>query len=218
MHHLLHTKAPLFILVVLLAGLSGAACGGGGGPIVLGSIDRQEPTAGRPQETVRSGLRIHVILPARAKVGEQAMVVGTGFGDDKDGCLVVVAGRPVVPLQVRPNKIAFRVPAGMESGPLMVAVRQSRSNAVLFEVLKRPRITGLLPEQARPGERVVLVGENFAQVPEHNVVRLGRQRVKVISAGATNLEVVLPEGARTGTISAATEGGTSNGMVLEVTP
>jgi hypothetical protein len=67
-------------------------------------------------------------------------------------------------------------------------------------------ISGIEPSSGRPGGTIVITGRGFEADPLANEVTFERalRRAEVLSVSETRLEVVVPEGARTGTIGLMT--------------
>jgi hypothetical protein len=70
-------------------------------------------------------------------------------------------------------------------------------------------ITGIEPATGKSGDRVVINGIGFEAEPQANSVSFERalQRAEVLSVNGTQLEVIVPEGARTGAIGLMTSRG-----------
>jgi hypothetical protein len=86
-----------------------------------------------------------------------------------------------------------------------------------YRVWYAPVLTGFDKAMQRVGGRLLLHGENFAPEPNRNTVLFGHAQAEVLQATAQTLEVRVPAGARTGTVSVTTPGGTAS-RAFEVIP
>jgi hypothetical protein len=84
------------------------------------------------------------------------------------------------------------VTLGAERGRYLVRARAG-DVATDFELwaVDAPAVDSM-PARARPGDTVRIYGRNFSPVPDHDVVRFGDVRAKVLRASATELRVEVP--------------------------
>jgi len=76
-----------------------------------------------------------------------------------------------------------------------------------------PRITGFLPTLGAPGTLVTVTGQNFAGLTEAYV---GNLRAAIQSASSTQVRIIVPTGALSGSISIYTTGGQDSSQQLTV--
>ena len=99
--------------------------------------------------------------------GQRATLTGSGFAVDPAGNSVVFGDREAKVLQASPTRLEVEVPEAVtESGTerrIGVVVRKGRhaSQPIEVAVLQGPRLHGLSPEAAMPGEEVVLAGAGW---------------------------------------------------------
>ena len=72
-----------------------------------------------------------------------------------------------------------------------------------------PVITGFSPLKGKAGTTVTIDGANFMATPSDNIVKFNGVTASVSSANEDQIWVNVPQGATTGVISVATEGGTA---------
>ncbi|MCG8421222.1 MAG: IPT/TIG domain-containing protein [Proteobacteria bacterium] len=99
------------------------------------------------------------IAPTYGGVGQRVDVYGRNF---LPGDRVKIAGVWAEILQLRPNRITVRIPAGARSGP--IAVRRGKLKAIspeAFTVLYAPVIHNFSPAEGEPGTKVTISGDYF---------------------------------------------------------
>ena len=140
---------------------------------------------------------IDSITPSRARTGEILTVTGKNFSQTPSSNLVRFDGSrdgrvasatstqlqvevPDVPAAIgRPNRV-----------PVTVTVGGRTSDASLIAVYQAPRIHGLSPSVAMPGEEVVLAGSGWGQGA---AVRFGNVDVPVVEVTSSTIKVRVPQ-------------------------
>ncbi|MBN2616238.1 MAG: IPT/TIG domain-containing protein [Bacteroidales bacterium] len=56
-----------------------------------------------------------------------------------------------------------------------------------------PKISGISPQSGNLGDRLTITGENFSYRKENNIVRIGTERAKILSASQDTLVVLIPD-------------------------
>ena len=143
------------------------------------------------------GPSIQSIAPSRARAGEIVTVTGKNFSSTPAGNLVRFEGTregrvvgatatqlqvevPEVPAAIgRPNRV-----------PVTVTVDGRTSDSSLIAVYQAPRIHGLSPSVAMPGEDVVLAGTGWGQGA---AVRFGNVDVPVVEVTSTTIKLRVPQ-------------------------
>ena len=144
------------------------------------------------------GVRLSSVEPARVRVGQRATLAGSGFAPSPAGNTVLFDGRAAKVLRASPERLEVEVPEAVaESGGerrVDVVVRKDGrvSAAVAVSVFQGPRLHGLSPEAALPGEEVVLAGAGWGIGA---TVRFGTAPAQVVEAQPTRIRVVVPEAA-----------------------
>lgn len=74
-----------------------------------------------------------------------------------------------------------------------------------------PEITSISPVAGFVGMHVVIAGKNFSKVAEENVVKFAGIAASVVDADENSIEVIVPPGGATGTVSVKANDGTATG-------
>jgi hypothetical protein len=167
-------------------GLGAAAC------VVLGAL------AIAAWQLFGGGVRLEGVEPARLRVGQRATLTGSGFATDPAGNSVLFDEREARVLQASPTRLEVEVPEAVaESGTerrVSVVVKRGRraSSAVEIAVFQGPRLHGISPEAALPGEEVALAGAGWGPGA---TVRFGEATAQLNDVQATRIRAIVPEGA-----------------------
>jgi hypothetical protein len=144
------------------------------------------------------GVRLDGVEPARLRVGQRATLTGSGFASDPAGNSVLFDDREARVLQASPTRLEVEVPEAVaESGAerrVGVVVKKGRrvSSAVDVAVFQGPRLHGISPEVAMPGEEVVLAGAGWGPGA---TVRFGEAPAQLKEVQATRILAIVPDGA-----------------------
>jgi hypothetical protein len=144
------------------------------------------------------GVRLEGIEPARLRVGQRATLRGSGFAPDPADNAVLFDDREAKVVQASATLLEVEVPeVVVESGAerrVGVVVRRGRraSRAVEVAVFQGPRLHGISPEAALPGEEVLLVGAGWGPGA---TVRFGSASAQLNEVESTRIRAVVPEGA-----------------------
>jgi hypothetical protein len=144
------------------------------------------------------GVRLEAVEPARLRVGQRATLTGSGFAADPSGNQVLFDDRQAKVVQATATRLEVEVPevvaeSGAERRVGVVVSRGSRSSSPLdVAVFQGPRLHGISPEAARPGEEVLLAGAGWGPGA---TVRFGGAEAQLNEVGATEIRAVVPEGA-----------------------
>jgi hypothetical protein len=167
-------------------GLGAAAC------VVLGAVVLAA------LRLLGGGVRLDGVEPARLRVGQRATLTGSGFASDPAGNSVLFDDREARVLQASPTRLEVEVPEAVaESGAerrVGVVVKKGRrvSSAVDVAVFQGPRLHGISPEVAMPGEEVVLAGAGWGPGA---TVRFGEAPAQLKEVQATRILAIVPDGA-----------------------
>ena len=144
------------------------------------------------------GVKLSSVEPGRVRVGQRATLAGSGFASDPAGNTVLFDDREAKVLQASPERLEVEVPeavaeSGSEKRVDVVVKKGGRvSGAVAVSVFQGPRLHGLSPEAALPGEEVLLAGAGWGVGA---TVRFGRAPAQVLEVHPTRIRVVVPEAA-----------------------
>ena len=142
-----------------------------------------------------AAVRLDEVSPARLRVGQRATLIGSGFSADPAENSVVFGDRPAKVLQASATRLEVEVPeavaeAGAERRVPVVVKRGSReAPPIEVSVFQGPRLHGLSPDVAMPGEEVLLAGAGWGLGA---TVRFGDVPGKVVEADATQIRAIVP--------------------------
>jgi len=144
------------------------------------------------------GVRLDGIEPTRLRVGQRATLTGSGFAADPSGNQVLFDDREAKVVQASATRLEVEVPevvaeSGAERRVGVVVRRGSRASSSLdVAVFQGPRLHGISPEAALPGEEVLLAGAGWGPGA---TVRFGAAEAQLNEVEATRIRAVVPEGA-----------------------
>ncbi|HEX9187940.1 MAG TPA: IPT/TIG domain-containing protein, partial [Vicinamibacteria bacterium] len=136
--------------------------------------------------------------PSRVRVGQRAALTGTGFAVEPGENTVLFDGRPSKVQTASPTRLEVEVPevvaeSGGERRVAVVVRRGDReSTPVEVAVFQGPRLHGISPEAALPGEEVVLAGAGWGP---GTTVRFGAAPAQLSEVQSSRIRAVVPEAA-----------------------
>jgi hypothetical protein len=140
-------------------------------------------------------VRLDQVAPARLRVGQKASLTGSGFASEAAGNTVLFGDKTAKVLQASSTRLEVEVPevvaeAGSERRSSVVVQRGRRaSRPVEVSVFQGPRLHGLSPEVALPGEEVLLAGAGWGVGA---TVRFGDLPAQVLDAQPTQIRAIVP--------------------------
>jgi hypothetical protein len=140
---------------------------------------------------------IRSIEPGRVRAGDAITLIGRNFSDEAARNLVQFEGsRGGNVLQASSTRLQVQVPdipsapGRPNRVPVTVTVDGRRSEPMDIAVYLAPRVHGLAPNVAMPGEEVVLAGTGWSNGA---TVSFGGRAAEVLETTATALKVRVPE-------------------------
>ncbi len=120
------------------------------------------------------GPQITSITPSTAKVGDLITINGTAFGDDKTKGEVYFNDKKATEISYWTNTaISLKIPAGAETGNVVVRVNGVQSNLYYYTVTSNvPQITSITPDKQVAGQWIVIYGNNFGYSKNEGDVEL----------------------------------------------
>jgi FHA domain/IPT/TIG domain len=141
--------------------------------------------------------KVQSISPARVRAGEVVTVAGKNFSSTPSDNLVRFEGtrngRVISATPVQLQVEVPDVPAAIgrpNSVPVTVTIGGRSSDPFLIAVYQAPRIHGLSPSVAMPGEEVVLAGNGWGQGAS---VRFGNVDVPIVDVTTSTIKVRVPQ-------------------------
>jgi hypothetical protein len=144
---------------------------------------------------VMTAPQVASVNPSRAAVGQTVILSGRHFSEDPAANLVLFGEATARVVKAAPGELHVElpevpVPAGEEQRlPVRVRVGGRETPPVEVTVYRMPRIHGLSPDVAMPGEEVALAGTGWGPGA---AVRFGTQAAEIVEAGASSIRVRVP--------------------------
>jgi hypothetical protein len=141
-------------------------------------------------------LRLDAVEPARVRVGQRAVLTGSGFGSDPAAQTVVFGDREARVLQASPKRLEVEVPeavvaAGAEDRVAVVVRARGRTSGVVdVTVFQGPRLHGISPGAALPGEEVMLAGAGWGVGA---TVQFGSAPARLLEIQSTQIRAIVPD-------------------------
>jgi hypothetical protein len=141
-------------------------------------------------------VRLDSVEPQRLRVGQRATLSGSGFSSDPAGQTVIFGEHEAKVLQASPQRLEVEVPeavasAGAESRVPVVVRAKGRSTAVVeVTVFQGPRLHGISPGAAMPGEEVLLAGAGWGVGA---TVKFGSATAQTLEVQPTQIRALVPE-------------------------
>jgi hypothetical protein len=139
---------------------------------------------------------VEAVSPVRARVGQNAVITGSGFSETASENTVLFGGARATVLAASKTRLEVEVPeavveAGAErSVPVVVRSGRLESEPVQVSVFQGPRLHGLSPDVALPGEEVLLAGAGWGIGA---TVRFGTVDAEILEIDSTRIRVMVPE-------------------------
>ena len=155
--------------------------------------------------------------PLEGEVGTSVTITGDNFSaTPSENDLRFGGVMAADPTSASTTSLTVLVPSGARTGSISVAVGgQTGTSSENFTVTapapapEPPVVSSFSPLEGEVGTSVTITGENFSETPSENEVRFGGVMAAApTSASATSLTILVPSGARTGSISVAVGGQT----------
>ena len=166
--------------------------------------------------TVGTDPVISSVSPASGPAGTRVEITGANFGASQGTSTVTFNGTGATPTNWSATSITVAVPANATTGPVVVTVDGTPSNAVTFSV--KPAISGLSRISGPEGATVVIAGTGFGATQGTSTVTFNGTGATPTSWSATSITVTVPANAATGSVVVTVGGTPSDGVSFTVTP
>ena len=138
---------------------------------------------------------VESMSPAAGSPGTDVAIKGKDFGIARGAAAVVFGDKPGEVVGWNNENIQVKVPVGAPDGDVRVVNWASEmSNGNAFDV--GPYVSSVNPELARPGDRVTIYGGELGG--EAGEVRLGSEKVKIVSWSNREVVIEAPDNIGTG--------------------
>ncbi|SHK32163.1 IPT/TIG domain-containing protein [Reichenbachiella agariperforans] len=162
-------------------------------------------------------LTITAIDPAKARIGEQVTITGTGFnpdysqnevkfyaGDDLTGGEATKIYETATLIKGTATSLVVEVPAKAQDGHIIVMANgeelESSMDFVVDTSIGNPVLTSLSPTNGYPGAEVVITGENFGESVEAIEVKFDEVVATISEVTNTTITTAVPEGMTEGEV------------------
>jgi len=138
---------------------------------------------------------IQSITPARVGLGHSVTIAGTHFGATPAENVVRFGGKPGRVVQASPTRLEVEIPEmaatlGRDTPvPVVVVVDGNESKPGTVAVFEAPRIHGISPAVAMPGDEVVLAGAGWGAGVS---VQFGSTPATILDTTPASLKVTVP--------------------------
>jgi len=134
--------------------------------------------------------------PSRSEPGQTVSLTGKGFDPSPEKNSVVFGDRPGTVASVTDDQLTVTIPKELAippGGDVMVVVETGgrKSKPFPFKVYRAPRITGLEPDVAMPGQEILIQGQNLDGNPL--TVNVGGMPAEIKEAVPASVRVVVPQ-------------------------
>lgn len=136
--------------------------------------------------------------PGSGQIGDVITISGTNFSATPSSNTVKFNGKAATLSAATTTQLTCAVPTGATSGMIAVTVNSMTvTSTTAFTVILPPTISSFSPTSAQVGAPVTIHGTNFSTTPANNAVYFGFPQATVTAATATQLTVIVPDGATT---------------------
>jgi hypothetical protein len=146
--------------------------------------------------------------PLAATVQEEVTITGSNFSPTPSLNIVKFGDSPATVTSATETAIKVIVPGDAITGKISVTIYGKTTLSGTDFTLLLPSIENFSPQTGVAGMVVTISGSNFSSVAEENVVHVGQSEAvaEILSAGANQLTIKVPEDAYTGKISVTSKG------------
>ncbi|HEY9898908.1 MAG TPA: IPT/TIG domain-containing protein [Pantanalinema sp.] len=198
------------LAMVMLALVGAVGCVPNGAPGTSGETPPGDATGGEVGAPVLLRLSRSAFLP-----NERITLYGQNFASDPAQNQINFEGASASAEIATTENLVVRVPAGVRSGALQVAVRGQRTGVMSY-VVDPPEVATISASAAMPGKSLTIVGRRFSPVLSENLVSFNGTLVSPVSGGNGILRVMV-EGT-SGPLTVRTDAGSSDPLDFVVIP
>lgn len=151
--------------------------------------------------TVESPFAITEVSPASGVAGDTVIITGTDFGTTPADISVTINGSDADFEAASDTELRVIVPADATTGKIVVTVKGASVTAADDFTILAPTITSFTPTIGAENVSIMIMGTNFSEVLEENIVTFNGEAGTVTAATKTELTVTMPAGSTTGKVS-----------------
>lgn len=146
--------------------------------------------------------------PGRGVSGTPVRIQGQGFSVEPTANAVRFGGVSADVLGASASELQVVVPTGAVTGPISVTVGAksvtSRTDFVVDQSSRTPRIDSFSPQIVSAGAKVTLLGDSLYPLPHQTTVRVGTRSALVTRAANNEVEFSVPLGGASSRVSLST--------------
>jgi FG-GAP repeat/IPT/TIG domain/Bacterial Ig-like domain (group 3) len=169
------------------------------------TVGTQTATSGGTFTITVANPTITGFTPGSGPVGATVTITGTNFDPNPANDAVAFHGIAAVVSSATSTQLVATVPAGATTGTIKVTV-SARSVTSTASFTVTPSITDLDPASTAVGNTINIDGYNFSTTRSANAVAFNGTPASVSVATATQLQVVVPNGATSGPVTVTVGG------------
>jgi sugar lactone lactonase YvrE len=165
----------------------------------------------KEDETVpMPNLTITKFSPTTGATGTMLQVTGAGFSTTDSENMVTLNGKVCPVTNSTPRTLTITIPADAGSGFIKITVGERTAQRGRFTFIPDPpTVTSITPNTGAKNTLVTINGTGFSVTTSENVVTLNGKVCTVSSATATNLTVIIPADAGSGSLLITVRGKTA---------
>jgi sugar lactone lactonase YvrE len=183
-------KYSFLLFIIILVNISGC------------SRDPSNNPPPPPPPPAANAPTITNFFPASGITGAQVVIDGTNFSSSAQDNIVKFNGVVASIINASSTQLTVTVPNTATTGKISVTVNNKNAISIPdFIVLGPPTITSFAPTNGRPGDQVIITGTNFNLLLATNIVKFNGATATVTYGSSTQLTVIVPPNATSGTIS-----------------
>jgi hypothetical protein len=156
------------------------------------------------------------LSPTSGSLGQSVVINGGGFGATQGSSTVTFNGVLATPTAWGPTTIVVPLPAGADSGSVVVTVGGLASNGLPFTVI--PSVSSVSPASGPVGAVATIAGNAFGPTQGTSTVAFNGTLAVPTGWSDTSIVVPVPTGTSTGSVFVTVGGNASNGVNFIVTP
>ncbi|MEO5978966.1 MAG: IPT/TIG domain-containing protein, partial [Chryseolinea sp.] len=159
------------------------------------------------------------ITPNNGQAGTVVTITGVNFDPTPTNNIVQFNGLAAEVISASATTLTVVAPIQGTTGLVSVTINNLTANGSIFTYVDNaltPTIANYDPNLGYVGDIVAIVGTNFSAVPASNTVKFNGVTAVVSQASTTLLQVTVPIGATTGTVSVTVGTKTGTGPIFNV--
>jgi hypothetical protein len=152
-----------------------------------------------PVAPANNTLQITSFSPASGLPGDVITLTGTNFDTDKTKNTVKFGDKVALINSATATELKVVVPGDAVTSKITVAVGSNTATSASDFTVNKPQVlslTGFSPASGLPFDTITLTGTLFDTDKTKNTVKFGNSTATVISATATELKVLVPDGGK----------------------